>query len=225
MTIHPHTPDHSVHVHLYNGSAHSIHTHGPCAGGCKTLNARTTQPQPAAAVVSSRALPRRAARTAAAGAQVQSSAAGTYILDAIAASPGFHTTLAIATGQTVAAAGVIQPADGSCQFSGDGYCREPGDCAVGTDADCGDSGRTAWGEGAGFTVAERGSLSLTAFAIAGDLSVAGGGELTLDSCLLAEGLAVAVAADGTADLTDVVFGNQAREHTARGTGRRCYSPF
>jgi hypothetical protein len=160
--------------------------------------------------VSSRALPRRAARTAAAGAQVQSSAAGTYILDAIAASPGFHTTLAIATGQTVAAAGVIQPGDGSCEYSGDGRCHEPDYCAVGTDADCGDSGRTAWGEGAGFTVAERGSLSLTAFLIAGDVGVDGGGSLILDGCYLAEGLAVAVAADGAADLTDVVFGNQAR---------------
>ena len=173
--------------------------------------------------MSSRVLPRRAARTAAAGAQVQSSAAGTYILDAIAASPGFRTTLAIATGQTVAAAGVRQN-DGSCQFSGDGECDEPNHCAVGTDADCGDSGRTAWGEGAGFTVAERGSLSLTAFLIAGDVSVAGGGELTLDGCYLAEGLALDVAADGAADLTDVVFGNQAREHTARGAGRRCCSP-
>jgi hypothetical protein len=176
--------------------------------------------------VSSRALPRRAARTAAAGAQVQSSAAGTYILDAIAASPGFHTTLAIATGQTVAAAGVIQPGDGSCQYSGMGACWEySGYCAVGTDADCGDSGRTAWGEGAGFTVAERGSLSLTAFLIAGDVGVAGGGSLTLDDCILAEGLALDVAADGAADLTDVAFGNQAREHTARGAGRQCYSPF
>ena len=141
---------------------------------------------------------------------VQSGAAGTYVLDAIAASPGFRTTLAIATGQTVAAAGVIQPGDGSCQYSGDGECREPVNCAVGTDADCGDSGRTAWGEGAGFTVAQRASLSLTAFAIAGDVSVAGGGELTLDGCILAEGLALAVAADGAADLKDVAFGNQAR---------------
>jgi hypothetical protein len=151
----------------------------------------------------------RAARAAAAGAQVQSSAAGTYILDAIAASPGFRTTLAIATGQTVAAAGVIQN-DGSCQYSGNGHCFEPDLCAVGTDADCGDSGRTAWGEGAGFTVAERGSLSLAAFLIAGDVGVAGGGELTLDGCILAEGLALDVAADGAADLTDVAFGNQAR---------------
>jgi hypothetical protein len=159
--------------------------------------------------VSSRALPRRAARTAAAGAQVQSSAAGTYILDAIAASPGFRTTLAIATGQTVAAAGVRQPGDGSCYFSGGGHCMEPDNCAVGTDADC-DSVHTAWGEGAGFTVAERGSLSLTAFLIAGDVGVAGGGSLTLDDCILAEGLALDVAADGAADLTDVVFRNQAR---------------
>ena len=141
---------------------------------------------------------------------VQSGAAGTYVLDAIAASPGFHTTLAIATGQTVAAAGVIQPGDGSCQYSGNGYCMEPLNCAVGTDADCGDSGRTAWGEGAGFTVAERGSLSLTTFLIAGDVGVAGGGSLTLDGCFLAEGLALDVAADGAADLTDVVFRNQAR---------------
>ena len=43
---------------------------------------------------------------------VQSGAAGTYVLDAIAASPGFHTTLAIATGQTVAAGGVRR--DGRC---------------------------------------------------------------------------------------------------------------
>jgi hypothetical protein len=151
-----------------------------------------------------------------AGAQVQSSAAGTYILDAIAASPGFRTTLAIATGQTVAAAGVRQPGDGSCVKPErmNGQCDEPGDCAVGTDADCGDSGRTAWGEGAGFTVAERGSLSLTAFLIAGDVGVDGGGSLTLDGCILAEGLALDVAADGAADLTDVAFGNQAREHIA-----------
>ena len=147
---------------------------------------------------------------------VQSGAAGTYVLDAIAAGPGFRTTLAVATGQTVAAAGVIRPADGSCVKPSymNGQCDEPLDCAVGTDADCGDSGRTAWGEGAGFTVAERASLSLTAFAIAGDVSVAGGGELTLDGCILAEGLALAVAADGAADLTDVAFGHQAREHTA-----------
>ena len=154
---------------------------------------------------------------------VQSGAAGTYVLDAIAAGPGFHTTLAIATGQTVAAAGVRRPGDGSCQYSGNGPCMEPFGCAVGTDANC-DSGRTAWGEGAGFTVAERASLSLTAFAIAGDVSVAGGGELTLDGCVLAEGLALAVAADGAADLKDVAFGNQAREHSAR-TGRPCCSPF
>jgi hypothetical protein len=160
--------------------------------------------------VSSRALPRRTARTASAGAQVQSSAAGTYILDAIAASPGIRPTHALATGQTLAAAGVSQPADGSCEYSGDGVCYEPDHCAFGTDADCGDSGRTAWGEGAGFTVAEHGSLSLTAFLIAGDLSVAGGGELTLDGCFLAEGVALDVAADGAADLTDVVFGPQAR---------------
>jgi hypothetical protein len=158
---------------------------------------------------------------------VQSGAAGTYVLDPIAASPGFHASLAIATGQTVAAAGVIQPGDGSCHsdYASDGYCDEPDFCAVGTDADCGDSGRTAWGEGAGFTVAERGSLSLVAFLIAGDVGVAGGGELTLDGCRLAEGLAVAIAADGAADLTDVAFGNQAREHTARGAGRRWYPPF
>ena len=140
---------------------------------------------------------------------VQSGAAGTYVLDPIAASPGFRTTLAIATGQTVAAAGVRQN-DGSCQYSGDGECDEPDNCAVGTDADCGDSGRTAWGEGAGFIVAEHASLSLTAFAIAGDVGVDGGGSLILDGCLLAEGLALDVAADGTADLTDVVFRNQAR---------------
>jgi hypothetical protein len=147
---------------------------------------------------------------------VQSGAAGTYVLDPIAASPGFHASLAIATGQTVAAAGVIQPGDGSCggYYGRTGRGDEPSNCAVGTDADCGDSGRTAWGEGAGFTVAERGSLSLTDLLIAGDVGVAGGGELTLDGCLLAEGLALDVAAEGAADLTDVVFGNQAREHIA-----------
>ena len=114
---------------------------------------------------------------------VQSGAAGTYVLDAIAASPGFRTTLAISSGQTVAAAGVHQ------ERSRD---------------------TIAWGDSAGFTVGQRGSLSLTDLLIAGDVSVAGGGELTLDGCLLAEGLALDVAADGAADLTDVVFRNQAR---------------
>ena len=114
---------------------------------------------------------------------VQSGAAGTYVLDPIAAGPGFHTLLAISSGQIVAAAGVHQ------ERSWDAI---------------------AWGDSAGFTVGARGSLSLTDLLIAGDVSVAGGGELTLDGCLLVEGLALDVAADGAADLTDVAFGNQAR---------------